>query len=118
PGPDPPTVQDRPVPGHHPLLDVLRHVVVGVDDDAVLQVDAGAEGDPGQVAADDDVKPQVDAGGQVYVTDDQRGVGEGHVAHLPHQRLAGHAFALGGHRKYTTCGGPFPTGRRPRTMTP
>src|SRR5262249_47453271 len=61
------TVQDGPVTDDNAFLDLLLQVVIRVDDAAILEVDAGAKGDPGQVAPDDGAVPDVDAGRQHHV---------------------------------------------------
>ena len=52
-------VQDGPMADDHAFLDLLRLVEIGVDDAAVLQIDARPQGDPGQVAAEDRAEPDV-----------------------------------------------------------
>src|SRR5262249_1021210 len=55
-------VQHGPVPDNNALLQVHRSIGVGVDDTAVLDVDARAERDGGEVATDDRAVPEIDPG--------------------------------------------------------
>ena len=57
-------MNDSTVAQHHPFLNVLRHIVVGVQHAAVLNVDSRTQGDFRQIAADDRCVPDVYAGAQ------------------------------------------------------
>ena len=81
---DRPAVQDRPVADDHALLDRQRLAEVGVDDAAVLEVDARPQGDPRQVAAHDGAEPDVHPGREDHVAGHHRARGDVAVADLLH----------------------------------
>src|SRR5262249_31757569 len=63
-------VENGSVADDHALGNVLRCVGVGVHDAAVLQVDPGPEGDPGQVAAEHAAVPDIDSRRQDHIAGD------------------------------------------------